>query len=115
MGKGVTRKFQRSIFLVPETERRNASDGSDDEDEDEKPPAPTAAEKAAESSGPPKSSYVPPHLRNASQTAASGPSMAPSRLVGGPRGRGRAAPDINSDINFPSLSAGGAPEEPGKG
>ena len=59
-------------------------------------------------------------MRNLAATLASGPNMAPSRLTGGsgggPRGgRNRAAPDINSEVYFPSLSATGGPEDSGKG
>ena len=60
-----------------------------------------------------KSSYVPPHLRNAS-TAASANPVGPT--VGGSRGpagrRTKHAPDISSEVYFPSLSAAMGTDDP---
>jgi len=56
-----------------------------------------------------KSSYVPPHLRNAGASAASsGPAAGPPR-------RQKYAPDISSEVNFPSLSSAMGADDPNKG
>ena len=62
-------------------------------------------------------SYVPPHMRGSAAAAAGGsrdspaaggPSLSRVRLGGGGGGRQRAAPNINSEVNFPSLGAANA-------
>ena len=59
-----------------------------------------------------KSSYVPPHLRNAAANSpASNPSAGPRT---GPR-RQKYAPDINSEVYFPSLSAAMGTDDPNRG
>merc|ERR1712062_912181 len=60
-----------------------------------------------------KSSYVPPHLRNsAANSAASSP--ATGVRPGGPR-RMKHAPDISSEVYFPSLSAAMGTDDPNRG
>jgi len=70
--------------------------------QEEKAPEPApAATVAASTAGDTRSSYVPPHLRNAGGATSTTPE--PRRPL--PRGRMRAAPDINSEVYFPSLSS----------
>jgi len=84
-------------------------------DNEEKTPEPVPKEETPEPAPAPatKSSYVPPHLRNAS-TAASANPVGPT--VGGPRGpagrRTKHAPDISSEVYFPSLSAAMGTDDP---
>jgi len=60
-----------------------------------------------------KSSYVPPHLRN---SAANPTASSPAAGVrpGGPR-RMKHAPDISSEVYFPSLSAAMGTDDPNRG
>ena len=58
-----------------------------------------------------KSSYVPPHLRNAASSTVNTPSSAARP---GPR-RQKYAPDINSEVYFPSLSAAMGTDDPNRG
>jgi len=79
---------------------------------EERTPEPVKEEKP-ETSAPVKSSYVPPHLRNASSTsAAPSANLGPAR--GGPK-RPKHAPDINSEVYFPSLSAAMGTDDPNRG
>jgi len=50
----------------------------------------------------PARGYVPPHLRGGNVAADPSPGMGPRRPM---KGRNRAAPDINSEVYFPSLSS----------
>ena len=77
---------------------------------------PTREETAAQAPPPtasaPKSSYVPPHLRNAAaNSSANNPAVGPRT---GPR-RQKYAPDINSEVYFPSLSAAMGTDDPNRG
>jgi hypothetical protein len=62
-----------------------------------------AAVEAKSSSGITKSSYVPPHLRGA---AASSPAASAGARPMASSRRFKQAPDINSEVYFPSLSSG---------
>jgi hypothetical protein len=48
-------------------------------------------------------SYVPPHMRGSAGASSSAPAVEQRRPL--PRGKIRAAPDITSELYFPSLSA----------
>ena len=77
-------------------------------------PAPAPSDAATASTAAAKSSYVPPHLRNASSASpAGGPAGGPSSR--GPRGRPKHAPDISSEVYFPSLSAAMGTDDPNFG
>merc|ERR1712156_316353 len=83
---------------------------SEIEEETPEPVAPAAVTK---------SSYVPPHLRNASSASANpvGGGSAPGGPAGGPAGvrgprRPKHAPDISSEVYFPSLSAAMGTDDP---
>ena len=75
----------------------------------------TPAQVAPEAPAATKSSYVPPHLRNsAANSAVSAPSATGAARPGGPR-RMKHAPDINSEVYFPSLSAAMGTDDPNHG
>ena len=57
-----------------------------------------------------KSSYVPPHLRNAASSASATPAGARA-----PGRRQKHAPDISSEVYFPSLSAAMGTDDPNRG
>merc|ERR1712045_825219 len=94
-------------------------------DNEEKTPEPAPKEETPEPALPAaavtKSSYVPPHLRNASSASANpvGGGGAPGSGGGpaGPRGpqRPKHAPDISSKVYFPSLSAAMGTDDPAYG
>lgn len=82
------------------------------EPEKKKTPEPVKEEKAEPSVTPVKSSYVPPHLRNAA------PSSSPAPGGGGPARRPmrpKHAPDISSEVYFPSLGAATGTDDPNHG
>merc|ERR1711976_911911 len=83
---------------------------------EEKIPEPIKEEKPEPAAPAKSSSYVPPHLRNAS--AASNPAASSANPVaatrGGPR-RTKHAPDISSEVYFPSLSAAMGTDDPNRG
>jgi len=94
-----------------------ASDSIDDSKEDDEiTPEPvredsTAQTAASTTATATKSSYVPPHLRNAASSTVNTPSSAARP---GPR-RQKYAPDINSEVYFPSLSAAMGTDDPNRG
>merc|ERR1712018_632381 len=99
-----------------------ASDSVDDSKEDEEestepvkedPPA-QAAPAASTATPATKSSYVPPHLRNSSANSAVSAPAATGARPGGPR-RMKHAPDINSEVYFPSLSSAMGTDDPNRG
>lgn len=71
-------------------------------------PAPAAAPAPAA----PKSSYVPPHLRNSAQSA---PSPASGSRGPARRGQKYMAPDTNNELLFPSLSSAMGVDDPNRG
>jgi len=79
---------------------------------EKKTPEPVKEEKAEPSVTPVKSSYVPPHLRNAAPSTSPAPGSG-----GGPvRRKGpKQAPDIASEVYFPSLSAAMGTDDPNQG
>jgi len=96
-----------------------ASDSLDKpSDGEEKTPEPVPKEETPEPAPAPatKSSYVPPHLRNASAASANPVGGGVGPTVGGPRGPGgrrtKHAPDIRSEVYFPSLSAAMGTDDP---
>jgi len=95
-----------------------ASDSLDKpSDNEEKTPEPVPKEETPEPApsavAATKSSYVPPHLRNASSASAN-PVGGGGPTIGGPRGprRPKHAPDISSEVYFPSLSAAMGTDDP---
>jgi len=72
----------------------NNAENKHEEKAPEPAPAPTSAAEQT------RSSYVPPHMRGMGAATAAAEQKRPQ-----PRGRMRAAPDINSEVYFPSLSS----------
>lgn len=82
----------------------------EEQDDKEEPPAATTVPDAAAAPAT-KSSYVPPHLRNSANSSANtGPVTSSAK-----RGRPKYAPDINSEVYFPSLSAAMGTDDPNRG
>lgn len=84
-------------------------------DLEEKVPEPVKEEKPEPVAPVKSSSYVPPHLRNASASSTPSPSAnSVTATRGGPK-RTKHAPDINSEVYFPSLSAAMGTDDPNHG
>jgi len=105
----------------PDTTRDASPNPDSEKSSDPSPPAPSAGGPASAAGEPSKpsssgggSSYVPPHMRGGPPRPCDGPAL-PSQTptnaaLAGRRQRGpRAAPDMNSEVLFPSLGGGGPP------
>ena len=111
---------QQTLDLLPDTTRDASPNPDSEKSADPSPPAPSAGpasaagEPSKPSSGGGGSSYVPPHMRGGPPRPCDGPAL-PSQTptnaaLAGRRQRGpRAAPDMNSEVLFPSLGGGGPP------
>lgn len=94
----------------------DSADKSNDVEEKSVPAPVVEKEDPPEPAPATKSSYVPPHLRNASSASAN--AAASSGGPAGARAFGRKqkhAPDISSEVYFPSLSAAMGTDDPNRG
>ena len=112
------------IPTLPDSTRDSSPNPGSENPTEPSPPAPAAPASAAGETAKPASTggYVPPHLRGRQDGGGPRPCDGPppsqtsynARLAGGGgerRHRGpRVAPNINSEVNFPSLGGGAPPE-----